>query len=286
MISAQRTGNIMGAEVSGAALSQPPDKTAFAQIMDLFLEHHVLVFRGQHLTASQFLAWANRFGKPEPHVLDQFHHPDYPNILILSNVVENGKALGLADGGAYWHTDYSYPEIPARATTLYSLQAPKNGGDTMFADQMSAWYDLPEVMKKRIDRLVGVHHYGNRDDLDVKSRTVAFPPDEKQKAARGIKFLHHPLVRRHPLTGRKALYAVSGTSVGIVGMPDDEALPLLRELAAHSTQPKYCFSVRYAVGDVVIWDNAAVLHSATLTDVDDARTLWRVTTKENERPSA
>ena len=286
MIEAQRTGNTMGAEVSGVDLSLPPDEAAFAQIMDLFIEHHVLVFRGQHLSAPQFLSWARRFGNPEPHVLDQFHHPDHSDILILSNVVENGRPLGLADGGTYWHTDYSYLEIPARATTLYSLQAPRVGGDTLFSDQMSAWDDLPDAMKKRIDKLVGLHHYGNRDDMDVKSRTVAYPPDQRQMAVRGIKLLQHPLVRRHPLTGRKALYAVSGTSVGIVGMPEDEALALLRELAAHSTQPKYRFSVRYAVGDVVIWDNAAVLHSATLTDAGDARTLWRVTIKEKERPSA
>ena len=236
MIEAQRTGNTMGAEVSGADLSQAPDPAAFARIMELFLEHHVLVFRGQRLTAPQFLAWARRFGRPEPHVLDQFHHPRYPDILVLSNVVDNGKPLGLADGGTYWHTDYSYLEIPARATTLYSLQAPKTGGDTLFADQMSAYDDLPETMKKRIDKLVGVHLYGNRDDLDLKSRTVAYPPDEKQKAARGIRHLQHPLVRRHPLTGRKALYAVSGTSVGIVDMPDDEALALLRELTAEKKE--------------------------------------------------
>lgn len=286
MIEAKRTGNTMGAEISGADLSLPPDDATFARIMDLFLEHHVLVFRDQQLTAPQFLAWANRFGKPEPHVLDQFHHPEYPDILILSNVIENGEPLGLADGGTYWHTDYSYLEIPARATTLYSLQAPRVGGDTLFSDQMSAWDDLPDKMKKRVEGLVGIHHYGNRDDMDVRSRAVAYPPDQRQMAIRGIKLLQHPLVRRHPLTGRKALYAVSGTSVGIVGMPDDEALALLRELATHSTQPKYRFSVRYAVGDVVIWDNAAVLHSATLTDVNDARTLWRVTIKEKERPSA
>ncbi len=286
MIEATRTGNTMGAEVAGADLSQPLGEDAFRRLMALFLEHHVLVFRGQRLTAPQFLAWASRFGPPEPHVLDQFHHPDYPDILILSNVVKDGRPLGLADGGTYWHTDYSYLEIPARATTLYSIDVPKAGGDTLFADQMSAYDDLPDAMKRRIDGLVGVHHYGNRDDMDVASRTVAYPPDERQKAKRGITFLHHPLVRRHPLTGRKALYAVSGTSIGIVGMPDDEALALLRELAAHSTQPKYRFSVRYGAGDVVIWDNAAVLHSATLTDPADARTLWRITVKEKERPLA
>jgi taurine dioxygenase len=201
-------------------------------------------------------------------------------------VKQDGKPIGLADGGTYWHSDYSYLEIPARATTLYSIQVPKVGGDTLFADQIAAYDDLSDSMKRRIDTLVGIHHYGNRDDLDVASRTVAYPPDERQKRERGIGYLRHPLVRRHPLTGRKALYAVSGTSMGIEGMPDDEALALLRELARHSTQARYQFRVRYGVGDVVAWDNAAVLHSATLTDPDDARTLWRVTIKERERPVA
>jgi taurine dioxygenase len=190
------------------------------------------------------------------------------------------------DGGTYWHSDYSYLEIPARATTLYSIHAPKAGGNTLFADQIAAYDDLGETMKRRLEGLVGIHHYGNRDDMDLESRTVAYPPDERQKRERGIACIRHPLVRRHPLTGRKALYAVSGTSVGIEGMPDDEALDLLRELARHSTQAKYQFSVSYGVGDVVAWDNAAVLHSATLVDPDDARTLWRITTKERERPTA
>lgn len=286
MLTAHRTGNTMGAEVSGADLSQPMDAATFETILGMFLEHKVLVFRNQRVTAPQFLAWAGRFGRAEPHVLDQFHHADYPDILVLSNVVKDGKPLGLADGGTYWHSDYSYLEIPARATTLYSIEVPKAGGETLFADQVSAYEDLPQATRDRIDGLVAIHHYGNRDDLDLASRTVAYPPDERQKAQRGIGFLHHPLVRRHPLSGRKGLYAVSGTSMGIVGMPDDEALALLRDLAAHSTEPKYRFAVRYGLGDVVIWDNAAVLHSATLTDPSDARTLWRITVKEKERPVA
>lgn len=286
MLTARRTGTTMGAEVTGAELARPMDEATFRELLRLFLEHKVLVLRGQRVTAPQFLAWAKRFGRPEPHVLDQFHHADYPDILVLSNVVQDGKPLGLADGGTYWHTDYSYLEIPARATTLHSIEVPKVGGDTLFADQEAAYDDLPEAIKQRIEGLVGLHHYGNRDDLDPESRTKAYPPDPRQKSARGITFLHHPLVRRHPLTGRKALYAVSGTSMGIVGMPEVEALALLRELAAHSTQPQYQFRVRYGVGDVVIWDNAAVLHSATLTDPADPRTLWRITIKEKERPVA
>jgi taurine dioxygenase len=286
MITARRIGKTMGAEVSGVDLSRPLDDAGFARILDIFLEHKVIVVRGQRLTEPDFIDWARRFGSPEPHLLDQFHHAQHPDILILSNVVQDGKPIGLMDGGTYWHSDYSYLEIPARATTLYSIHAPKAGGNTLFADQIAAYDDLGETMKRRLEGLVGIHHYGNRDDMDLESRTVAYPPDERQKRERGIACIRHPLVRRHPLTGRKALYAVSGTSVGIEGMPDDEALDLLRELARHSTQAKYQFSVSYGVGDVVAWDNAAVLHSATLVDPDDARTLWRITTKERERPTA
>jgi taurine dioxygenase len=284
MLTAQRTGNTMGAEVTGADLSAPMDDATFRQVQQIFLEHRVIVFRRQELTPLRFLDFANRFGRPEPHVLDQFHHPEYSDILILSNVKKDGKPIGLADGGTYWHSDYSYLEIPARATLLYSIQVPKTGGNTLFADQITAYEDLSASMKQRIEGLVALHLYGNRDDLDLQSRTVAYPPDERQKQARGIGVIRHPLVRRHPLTGRKASYAVSGTSLGIEGMQEREALALLRELAVHSTQPKYQFSVNYGIGDVVAWDNAAVLHSATLVDPDDPRTLWRITVKEKDRP--
>lgn len=286
MLRAQRTGNTMGAEIQGANLSEDMDDATFATLLELFLQHQVVVFRAQRLDPEQFLRFAHRFGRPEPHVLDQFHHRAHPDILILSNVIENGEPMGLSDGGTYWHSDYSYLEIPARATLLYSIQVPRFGGNTLFADQVAAYDDLPRAMRERIDGLVAIHLYGNRDDMDPASRTRAYPPDERQRKERGIANIRHPIVRRHPLTGRKALYAISGTSIGIEGMPEDEAMSLLRELAAHSTQPKYQFSVSYGVGDVVAWDNAAVLHSATLVDPDDARTLWRITVKERERPVA
>jgi len=141
-------------------------------------------------------------------------------------------------------------------------------------------------MKDRIEGLVTLNVYGNRDDVDPKSRTTAFRPTEEQKAKRRAYLIRHPLVRRHPYSGRKALYAVSGTSYGIEGMPEEEGLALLRELAAHSTQPKYQYRMQYGVGDVVVWDNASVLHSATLTDPSHPRTLFRVTVKETQRPTA
>ena len=267
-----------GLEAHGVDLSQPLSDAAFAEIEDAFFDGQVLAFRHQWLTCQQFLAFARRFGPPEPHVIDQFHHPDDPNILILSNVEIDGEPQGLADAGTYFHTDYSYLAAPARATMLYSIEVPEVGGDTLFANQYAAYDDLPAAMKAKIEPLRAIHHYGNRKIAEGEDRMAAsmLTAEQKQK----MPLITHPVVRRHPVTGRKALYAVSGTSYGIVGMPDDEAVALLDELAARATQDKYVLRFSYGVGDVVIWDNASLLHSATLTDPEHARTLWRITVKE------
>ena len=253
----------------------------FQEIWDAFFAAQVLVFRGLRLTAGQFLEFARRFGRPEPHVIDQFHHPEHSDILILSNRKKDGEPLGLADAGTYFHTDYSYLEVPARCTMLYSIEVPKEGGDTLFADQYAAYDGLPESMKQRIEDLVALHHYGNRDDQDNASRTVASVLSEEQEGK--LAWVRHRIVRRHPVTGRRALYSVSGSSFGIEGMPEDEAMALLDELKRHATQEQYRLRLKYGVGDLVIWDNASLLHSATLTDPEDPRTLWRITVKEERK---
>lgn len=267
-----------GVETSDTDISRPLSAEEFVEIERVFYAGQVLALRAQSLTSAQFVAFARRLGPPQPHVIDQFHHPADPNILILSNVKKDGQPTGLQDAGSYFHTDYSYLQVPARATTLYSQVVPKVGGDTLFANQQAAYDDLSAAMKSRIAPLLGIHHYGNRHDADEASRTVASVLTAEQKAKMPV--ITHRIARPHPVTGRKSLYAVSGSSFGIVGMPDDEALDLLDELAAHSTQPKYQLSFKYGVGDVVVWDNASLLHSATLIDPNDARTLWRITVLE------
>ncbi|HKE39521.1 MAG TPA: TauD/TfdA family dioxygenase [Casimicrobiaceae bacterium] len=270
-----------GLETCDADASQPLSDDRFVELERAFLRGQVLVLRNQQLTPHQYVDFARRFGQPEPHVIDQFHHPNDPNILILSNRRSDGAAVGLADAGTYFHTDYSYLQVPARATMLYSLEVPKHGGNTLFANQYDAYDGLSAAIKERIAPLIAIHHYGNRKVDDEMSRIAASPLTAEQKAK--MPLITHPLVRPHPVTGRKALYAVSGSSYGIVGIPEDEAVGLLDELAAHATQVRYQLDYAYRVGDVVIWDNASLLHSATLTDPDDPRTLWRITVKE---PSA
>ncbi|MBK8739788.1 MAG: TauD/TfdA family dioxygenase [Betaproteobacteria bacterium] len=278
MPSIARISAILGARIEGIDLSLPLGDDAFAMIEDALHAHGFAVLPGQTLSAEQFVEFSRRLGRPEPHVIDRFHHPADPNILILSNVHRNGQPIGLVDAGTYFHTDYSYLDVPARCTILHSIQMPRTGSGTTFANQRQAYADLPAATRDRIERLVVRHHYGNREDLDEASRTVAsvLTETEKQK----VTWVRHPLVRRHPHTGVPCLYAVSGSSFEIEGMPAAEGRALLDELKAHSTQPAYCHTYNYGIGDVIVWDNVQLLHAAPLTDFSDARTLWRITVKE------
>jgi taurine dioxygenase len=269
---------VLGASITGADLARGLAPEEYKQAEAALHEYGFIVFPGQSLTPAQFGAFGKLWGRAEPHVIDTFHHPEDPNILILSNVEKDGKPTGLADAGTYFHTDYSYLDIPARCTMLHALRMPKEKKGTTFANQTRAYEELPKAMKQRIEGLVVRHHYGNRDDLNEASRTVAsvLTDDQKKK----VSWVYHRLARPHPRTGRKALYAVSGSSFGIEGMDDAQGVKLLDELKAHATQPKYLHTHDYKVGDVIVWDNAQLLHAAPLTDPRDPRTLWRITIKE------
>ena len=254
------------------------DDSTFAQVESALHDHGFIVFPGQSLEPVGLVAFARHWGPPEPHVIDTFHHPADANVLILSNVVRDGRPMGLADAGTYFHTDYSYLEVPARCTILHALEMPRAKKGTTFANQRRAYDELPAAMKQRIEGLVARHHYGNRDDLDEASRTAASRLNDNQK--KKLTWVCHAIARRHPRAGFKTLYAVSGSSFAIEGMDDGEALALLDELKDHATQPRYRFTYEYSVGDVIVWDNAQLLHAAPLPDSTEARTLWRVTVKE------
>lgn len=278
-ISIAPLSTVLGAEITGVTVGADMSAADFKAIEDALHEHLVVIIRDQTLAPEDFVAFSKRFGQPEPDVIDQYHHKADPNILILSNRRnEKGENIGLADGGTYFHSDYSYLAVPARCTMLYAIEIPGGDAGTTFANQRKAYEDLPAQRKAELDGLVCRHHYGNRDNLDTTSRTAASPLSGGQKAK--MKWERHPLVRSHPHTGRKSLYAVSGSSFGIEGMDDEEGLALLDELKSHSTDKRYCYTPTYRPGDIVIWDNCSLLHSAPLIDPDRPRTLWRITVKE------
>lgn len=268
---------ILGARITGLDLNAPLTPSDFTTMEQALHAHGFIVFPAQSLSPQTLVQFAKAWGRPEPHVIDTFHHPADPNVLILSNVVKDGKPVGLMDAGTYFHTDYSYLQDAARCTILHAINVPQAPNGTTFANQAVAYAELPSDLKARIDDFVVNHHYGNRDDLDPESRTVASVLNDDQKNR--VNWVKHPLVRPHPFTGQPALYAVSGSSFTIDGMSPEEGKALLDELKHHATQDHYCHTHHYTNGDVIVWDNALLLHKAPLIDLSQPRELWRVTVK-------
>lgn len=265
-----------GAQISGIRLADAQrDAELMAAIEAAYLEHHVVAIRGQELDVNDVVAVSRCFGPLEPHVLQRFHHPQTPLVLVLSNRVDaQGRALGLKDAGSFWHSDVSFKPRPAKATLLYAIEVPEEGGDTLFCDMMAAYGALPDALKRTLETATAVHDYANRDRVAHRTGTQ---PRLDSENLRHVPPVAHPVVRRHPVTGRKALYVNPTYTVRIEGMEASRSESLLAELFDHCLQDRFQMRYRWRPKDVVIWDNAAVMHSATTQSLDSSkhRTLWR-----------
>ena len=180
--------------------------------------------------------------------------------MYVSNIKENGRDIGHADAGSVWHTDMSYTARPPRATVLYALEVPmENGvalGDTHFSSAAAAYDSLPETTKRKIENLRAIHQVAGR-----RARTGTGQGD--QALRREQPAVVHPIVRTHPFTGRKCLYVSKGECEGIEGMPQDEALALIDELADHIVEQRFHHTHKWHVRDVLMWDNCSLQHLAS-----------------------
>lgn len=265
-------------------LSAPIDEPTFGEIERLFHDNIVVFFRDQHLTSEQHIAFSRRFGELEIHIVKKYLLPDCPEILLVSNIKnEAGEHIGLADAGFTWHSDVSYRKYPSRCSLLHAKEVPiRDGeplGDTVFANCIAAYEALPEAMKRDLAGLKAVHRYSAR-------RRVAGSPRPKLTASQLAETpdIAHPIVRTHPYTGRKALYVTAGECIGIAGMPDDEALPLIAELDAFCVRPEFCYRHRWREGDLVMWDNASAMHLAICDYALPQRRLMHRTTVIGSQP--
>ena len=228
-----------------------------------------LVLKTSGLTKAEYRDFARRIGEPIPLSRDA----DYPEIAHISNLESSTTKSRL--GAAHWHTDQSFKKTVSSITMLYSAQAPTEGGETKFCDMAAAYEALPESTKTEIEDLVVEHRHGISVSAPKGDHKPLPPPGWDPSYT-----VFHPLVRRHPETGQKTLYAVTGTAQGIQGMPQREGTVLLKSLSAHVLQSQFTTSYRHQVHDIVMWDNPTVMHSATpidqATGPSDARLLWRI----------
>ena len=297
MIVVNRLGAHLGAEISGVDLSRPLDSGSFEQIERAFYQHAVVVFRGQTLTPEQQIAFTRRFGELEHHVRRESCLARFPEILVVSNVLDAaGRAIGVQDAGRFWHSDLSYKREPSLLSALYALEVPvRDGralGDTSFASATAAYDALPDQMKRRLQGLRNVHSYryyraknarAQAEEAAASGRRVhEHTPDAQQLAS--VPDVEMPVVRTHPVTGRKALFVNEAHTSHLVGVGPDEGARLLAELYRHIARPEFLYRHRWQVGDLLMWDNCAVQHKANFDYQLPLRRLMYRTTVHGSAP--
>jgi taurine dioxygenase len=296
MITVNRIGKHLGAEISGIDLSKPLDDNTFSQVAKAFYDNEVVVFRKQKLTPEQQIAFTRRFGTLEQHVRKEHRLEGYPEILIVSNVLNaERKAIGVEDAGRFWHSDLSYKQVPSLLSALYAIEVPvQNGtvlGNTSFASTTAAYEALPEPMKKRLQGLKNVHSYVYYRGKNIQA--------QKEEQARGDRVVQEhvltpehlaqvpdadmPIVRTHPVTGKKGLFINEAHTSHIVGLSKAESEALLKEICQHIIKPEFQYEHHWQAGDLLMWDNCAAQHKANFNyRLPLRRLMYRTTVRGTE----
>jgi taurine dioxygenase len=272
----------IGVELRNLDLSKPLRDDAIAEIEQALATRLVVVIRGQHLSDAQLIAFSSRLGEldpPGPNPYGAPFIPEFPQINVISNVVENGRPIGnLGAGEAAWHADMTYVEVPPKAAVLYALEIPDSGeGDTYFADMFAAYEALPDALKEVIAGKTAIHD-ASRNSAGVLRKGYSEVTDVRQ--TRGAR---HPLVRNDARTGRKALFLGRRQNSYVPELTVEESERLLDDLWAHATQPQFVFRHHWRVGDVLMWNNPGVVHRRDPFDATSRRVMHRTQIKGVER---
>ncbi|HMI97764.1 MAG TPA: TauD/TfdA family dioxygenase [Micropepsaceae bacterium] len=281
-IEVRPTGAALGAEIRGVDLARIGEQD-FTDIHRAWLDHQVLLFRGQSLDDEQLIAFSRRFGEldwaPVQETGRRFVE-GHPEIYVVSNVIENGEPIGsLGAGEAVWHTDMSYMPDPPKASMLYALEVPPQGGNTGFVSMYAAYEALPVVLQQRIQSLSLKHDGTYNSGGYVRQGVDAV--DDPLTSPGAI----HPIACRHPETGRTALYLGRRRNAYVTGLPIAESEALLDKLWSYAERVEFTWYNQWRVGDLVLWDNRCTMHRRDPFDPNARRIMHRTQVKGETRPT-
>lgn len=264
------------AEINGVTLDDVGLESVQRRLQHLWLKHQVLVFRNLDTDNEQRLIGLSKvFGRLEIHSRSEYLSAKVPELIYVSNIKEGERKIGvLGDGEAGWHTDQTYRPTPALGSLLAATIVPPEGGNTSFGDMYRAYAALPDALKERLEGLRAVHSYEHFNQQYSE-------PANRQQKADGIEQTH-PVVRTHPITGRKALYAPKSVVPYIVGLEPKESRALLEELHDRCFRKEFVYEHKWSVGDGVLWDNACVMHRRETWDPKYQRLMKRTTIRPPE----
>ncbi|HVJ55946.1 MAG TPA: TauD/TfdA family dioxygenase [Aliidongia sp.] len=267
MIDVTPSGEVLGARITGLDLGRPLDDAALGIVLRALADHGVVCFPGQDLDPGAQVAFSRRFGALEVHVSGAFQDPAHPEVMTLSNIIENGRPIGLGDAGQDWHTDMSFSRMIAFVNVLYALKVPRRAGKalggTEFASMTAAYDALPGEMKARLEGLTATHDFEKFWEMMRRRQgeaTTRAPLTDEQRRRKPP--VSQPMVMTHPLSGRKILYANPGYTMRVDGMPERESEALLDYLFAHQLRPEFRYTHHWNEGDVLVWDNLQTMHNA------------------------
>ena len=267
----------LGAEVRGIDMRQPLDPATFQELHDIWMEHLVLVFPGQHVTDAEHVAFTRNFGEPEIFHQKIIRSERVPEIFRVSNVSEEGVLMSPDDPVAqqialaqFWHTDSSYRQVPCTGALLHGIEVSRTGGETQFTNMYMAYEALPDALKRQIEGRKALHDFGHMHTISkLKALT------EEEKAA--MPAIWQPMVRKHPVTGRKALYISPIYNNEVEGMDPAESKRLIDELTAFAGDRRFVYSHQWETDDVLMWDNRGTMHAVTPFDPRERRVMHRTT---------
>lgn len=275
MIYAQRKlHSQFGVEVTGARLSTALDDASFSTLLDLYFEHGVLLFRGQDLTPATLAAFSRRWGRPKIAPRKQFNDQDIAEVMLLGNVVDDkGQPMAFFNRqGVEWHSDTAGNTHVDNVTFLHAIEVPSVGGDTLFCSMVAAYEALPRDLLHRVEGLRVLHSFNHHNDkvlqLSPGSARPLLPEERAQYPD-----IWHELVQTHPMNGRRLYYVSEQLCRRFAGMTEAESEPLKEELVRVATAPERVYRHRWAPGDLLLWDNRAMMHSATQINYEHERRL-------------
>jgi taurine dioxygenase len=270
----------VGVEAVGIDASRAQEDHTIAALVAALDQHGIVLMRGQTLTPDQHIAFSRRFGVLQEVAQKQYQMPDKPEIYVIGNVVENGRAIADPSVGRLWHSDQSFLQHPALGSLLYGLECPQEGADTLFANMYAAYDALPPSRQAYLEGLRAVHSFSEYYE-GLRQRDATQPALTNERRAMYPDVIH-PLVRRNPRTHRKALYFNPGYVTAILGTGEKEAESLMRELTEHCTRERFVYAHKWQPGDLLMWDNLGVIHKGTPFDTErHVRRMHRTTVAGN-----
>lgn len=267
----------IGAEIVDVDVNQlRADAIEIRQIREAIYRYRLVTIRGQNFTEQQYVDFARKLGKPQVYFQKNYHHPDFDEIFVSSNVIEaDGKRMGVSGTGKYWHTDCSFEKQPLSWTTIYPKVFPTNARGTLYTDMVKLYEQMPEKLRKNVDGAMGIHagqlrYKVQESDVDCSLKELL------DRIHQMVPPVTHPAVIEHPVTGQKSLYINSGFTVGFVGLTHEENQRRLAELFEYIESPENVYTHSWSEGDLLMWDNRTLNHMSSGVEPGQKSKSYRI----------